>query len=110
LNELLQPYPDLCAASASLHVHGVGAHFLAALAQALGQHARAVTHFEHAIERYQTLGFRAKLVRARVELAELLLPTERARARVLLTAAREEASELTMAPLTAAADRLLAML
>jgi DNA-binding winged helix-turn-helix (wHTH) protein len=112
--ELLQPYPQLCVASISLHCHGSVSDFLAGLAHVLGDGPRARRHFEQSLHAHETLGLRGKLARTRYEFGRILLESgdanERRRGTSLVTQARDDAAELTMEPLQASAERLLGAL
>jgi hypothetical protein len=111
LYELLLPYPRLCVAAVSLHLHGVVAHFLGILAHSLGDRAVALAHFEDALDEHERLGLQPHLAHTRYELANLLLesgPLQNfPRARKLLEQARATTAQLGMGPLRTAADRVL---
>ncbi|MFI5306442.1 MAG: AAA family ATPase [Polyangiales bacterium] len=112
LYELLEPYPQLCVASLSLHCYGVVSHFLGILSRSLGRPEQARAHFERALADHERLGLRPHLARTRYELARVLIDDgdagERKRARDLLVLTRDGAALLTMEPLRVAAAELLA--
>jgi DNA-binding winged helix-turn-helix (wHTH) protein len=114
LYELLQPYSQFCVVSLSFHCQGVVAHFLALLARVLGLREVALEHFAHAIDRQEQLALAPQCVRTRYELAHMLSESselrDRERAQGLLERVRDDACQLTMAPLRAAADKLLEQL
>ena len=114
LYELLQPYSEFCVISLSFHCQGVVAHFLALLARVLGQRDVALEHFAHAIDRQEQLALAPQCVRTRYEFAHMLSESselrDRERAQGLLERVRDDACQLTMAPLRAAADRRLEQL
>jgi DNA-binding winged helix-turn-helix (wHTH) protein len=110
LYELLTPYPHCCVAAVSLHHYGVVSHFLAILARALGQRAKALGHCEDALLEHARLGLQPQLAYSRYELASLLLEPgghqNAERARRLLQQVCETATRLGMKPLRLSARRL----
>ncbi|HEX4354768.1 MAG TPA: hypothetical protein VHZ95_17680, partial [Polyangiales bacterium] len=111
LYELLLPYPHFFVASLSCHCQGVVSHFLAILARTLGERARALSHFEDALIDQARLGLHPQLAQTRFELARTLSDSQaledRERALALLQDVRDTAHQLGMAPLGAAAEKLV---
>jgi hypothetical protein len=109
LLELLSPYAELNTPDVMSYYLGSVAHFLGLLCAALGRTSDAVGHFEHALARNRSMGYRAGVVRTLMAHAELERRKDhKARARELLRSARMLAQELGMLRALAEADDALA--
>jgi DNA-binding winged helix-turn-helix (wHTH) protein len=102
LYELLQPYGHLYAVGISLHCDGSMSHCLGKLAHALGRDDAARAHFETAVARNAAFQLQAHALQSQFELATLLLATDHARARQLLSDVHEHAQRFGLATLVRA--------
>jgi len=112
LYELLKPYPRLCVAALSCHCHGVVSHYLAILSRALGDHDRALGHFESALADQERLGLQPQLARSRLEFGSMLIESSDQRQReqgcAMLELVQTSATKLGLRPVVDAATKLLA--
>lgn len=110
LAQLLAGHVDLVVPYASSACLGVGAHYLALLAETTGQLAEACALAERAVARHATMDAPAWLARSRLLLARLLQRSgaDPARVRELAAAAEASAAGLGMASVAAAAAALAA--
>jgi hypothetical protein len=108
LYALLAPYAELNTPSQMGYYLGSVAHFLGVLADTLGRTVRAGTHFEHALDRNQAMGYRAGVIRTLLAHGRIELRLGHPRiARGLLTRARAEADALGMDAARAECDAAL---
>jgi hypothetical protein len=107
LYEMLRSYGAFNTPSYLLLCEGSVAHFLGILAGALGKAEAAGEHLEQAIAHNEAMGFVPFALRSRVELAALLVSSDRDRSRALAEHALKAAEELGMEPLAGRARALI---
>jgi tetratricopeptide (TPR) repeat protein len=108
LTALLSAHAESVIPYGSTLALGVGAHYLAQLADTRGRRDEAIAHATRGLELHSDMDAPPWVAQSRLLLARLLLADEPARARELAAAALNTARTLGMAPLIAAASELIA--
>ncbi len=110
LYDLLSPYAAFNTPNAIFLYDGPVAHYLGVLATKLDSDAKAIQHFEQAMEADQRMGFRSHLVRTQVVFTEWLAGRQekkhKNRLKALVKEAFNSAREMNMGPLLKRAEAL----